>query len=211
MNNGPMKRRLRCAYSVTTCSNGNDWSYVRFKGQNSGVFSCYRTFGLAFTRISSVDIRRKSARNGYLALLIQHNYTMLVSFPEAVAGKKKDRPENVLQSFSGPFTFNLTGTVSAKDIACIYLIFYVVEAAIITIGDDGIWRLWSCQGCAVRLPKKVSDLQRRFIDDYFRSFSFYAFHHALNTTLSVVVWMWCRPNGTLNATCFLLFCIMSPW
>ena len=66
--------------------------YVRFKGQNlSADYSCYRTFGLAFTYKFGgyKEKQRKEADTSrfWYNVIALH----LVSFPEMIAGKEQNK------------------------------------------------------------------------------------------------------------------------
>ena len=65
--------------------------YVRFKGQNLSVdYSCYRTFGLAFTYKFGgyKEKQRKEVDTSRFWYNVIAQY--LVSFPERTTGKEKD-------------------------------------------------------------------------------------------------------------------------
>ena len=102
------------------------------------------------------------------------------------------KPATPVMSIVRPSSFILSVSmisVSSEYVAGVYFVLYVVEAGVVTVGDDGLRLILEFfqivdnnaaeEGAAV--------LKRRFIDDYLGAFGLDTLHHALDGGLAEVV------------------------
>ena len=84
---------------------------------------------------------------------------------------------------------NLISLITTEKISCIYLLLYIVQTAVIPVGNDGMaLALESIQVIHhFAAEERAAIFECRFIDDDLRTFGLDAFHHTLDARLAEVV------------------------
>lgn len=79
--------------------------------------------------------------------------------------------------------------ISSENISCIYLVFYIIQTGIVTVGYNGMRHMLKCiQVIDYPASKEGSTiLQGRFINNDLSPFRLDPFHHPLNRALTEII------------------------
>ena len=84
---------------------------------------------------------------------------------------------------------NLISLITTEKISCIYLLLYIVQTAVIPVGNDGLAHLLELRKVIDHLAaeERTAVLQSRLVDNHRSSFRLDPLHHAQDAALAEVI------------------------
>lgn len=84
---------------------------------------------------------------------------------------------------------NLISLITTEKISCIYLLLYIVQTAVIPVGNDGLAHLLELRKVIDHLAaeERIAVLQSRLVDNHRSSFRLDPLHHAQDAALAEVI------------------------